>query len=748
MLSLKRLLFFGSLLVAMSLCIMLCKPFLRTTVYISCSANRDFTMQVFYGNGAGFSGDRCINLSAASVSKVYKVSLPRDVCEIRIDPGWETNLAFELHAPIRIVKGIRQRDCTLGDASIAQGVVDGRCLRTTGEDAQIIIDCREFKSYNVEGLRLVGILLSLLFISVLMCVFLSSRIMFLGHAGKDSCFYWTLGLIVILRLIVAAAIPSYILAFAMHDDAWCVNAADSLLRGQWLGTYDQYTLIKGIAAPLLMSISRVLRIPFMLANEFLYIGASLFFIWSISFFRRHRWMSLCPLLVLFFNPLSYSLLTWQRVYRCGMPLWELLIVFGGWIALLHKFQVNPARKNMPLACFIGLGLWLFFNTREDGVWLFPTIILMTLIFLVLAIVGGNVEERRRKMGVALSPILIVVIGNVIVSALNYGYYGGFVRNDRCSGNYAKAMRDLFLIETEPEELLAHKKDTYQGQYFTIYNSTIKKACRISKTLNQINDEYEYEKWRTYVNDIGEGENLSGDHCLFALRDAAAMAGFYRTWRDADDFWRRVHEELSAGFKTGKLTKSGISISPIIMPVHQNCLNRFLEEFVHCLRIVLNYEGVAPAVLPSLGSEQDVQRMEMISLDPHINSESSVRLRKELVVPCFISRLYGRFGMPIAIISLLAFVMEVVLLVCRRLEFSEYAAGVFMAFMLFCNICCIVASVAYVAATTFPAASYMYLSSAYSLMLMFEVLTLSHVLDMGLQLLRKWCVSHHVVLKGV
>jgi len=68
---------------------------------------------------------------------------------------------------------------------------------------------------------------------------------------------------------------------APHDDTLFVGLALSILQGEWLGVYDQFTLMKGSGYPLFIALSNVLGLPLILSQELLYLGSCFLFTWGI-----------------------------------------------------------------------------------------------------------------------------------------------------------------------------------------------------------------------------------------------------------------------------------------------------------------------------------------------------------------------------------------------------------------------------------------------------------------------------------
>jgi hypothetical protein len=148
------------------------------------------------------------------------------------------------------------------------------------------------------------------------------------------------GILILLRFALSSRLPSYIIADSPHDDGWVVNHAMNILRGEWLGPYDEYTLIKGSFSPLLLAFSSGIGFSFSGLNTFLYSFACIVFIASIRPIIKNHWIQIFFFAVLLFNPITYALETGQRIYRNSIGQWEILLIFGCLIAVLLRRNEN------------------------------------------------------------------------------------------------------------------------------------------------------------------------------------------------------------------------------------------------------------------------------------------------------------------------------------------------------------------------------------------------------------------------
>ena len=103
-----------------------------------------------------------------------------------------------------------------------------------------------------------------------------------GEAQRDRRIFW-LGIILLavfkLWLVngqTLIANPQY-----AHDDALFIRLAENLVQGEWLGPYDNLTLVKGPFYPLWIALSFKLSLPLLLSQHLLYIFACMVFVLAL-----------------------------------------------------------------------------------------------------------------------------------------------------------------------------------------------------------------------------------------------------------------------------------------------------------------------------------------------------------------------------------------------------------------------------------------------------------------------------------
>jgi hypothetical protein len=430
-----------------------------------------------------------------------------------------------------------------------------------------------------------------------------------GYQNWESATMFAFGVFILLRVVLSSRLPSYIMAGMPHDDAWVVSRALYILKGEWLGPYDQFTLIKGAFSPLLMAFSSWIGVTFGGLNTALYCIACVVFVTGVRPIIKSNFSQIACFAVLLFNPLSYALETGQRVYRNGIGQWQIILIFGCLIAVFLRRHDNwKVLLKWGLVC--GLTLGAFFQTREDGGWIYPFVLGVTFVTAVVFLL----EEKgpKKKIIIFLLPIAIALILNGATTIKNYNRYGAAVLNDRNGGNYAKVAGDLHAIAPNPDEDRLYASDAYKGRYYNIYVSTMEKAFAASPALSSASRPIR-DAIRNWANweDIKNGE-VSTDHMLFALRDGVKGAGYYQSLPDTEAFYGRVHEELNTAFENGTLVKRGFPISPLIKRLQKRDLGRALALMPKAIRDVTEFRGVSSAAIPATGSAAGIKEFSFMS----------------------------------------------------------------------------------------------------------------------------------------
>ena len=533
-------------------------------------------------------------------------------------------------------------------------------------------------------------------------------------------------LLVAARFALTARIPPFFAA-SKWDSYWFARMAASLADGRWLGPYDQYTLCKGCFGPMVAAAAMWIGVPFPVAETVLYVLGCLFFLFVFSHLCRNRPLLLASLAFLLFQPLSYSIFSWQYVYRNGMALWQVPLAFGS-LFLLFRSSGGPVRRFLPWTFVSGLALWMLLNTREDGMWIWPFVLVCTAASAIRAWGGGGTRKRKAARALlSLLPLAVVLGGNAVLCLVNWRIYGMPLRNDRDSGNYAKAMRDLYLIEPDPADEARLSSAEHAGHYHNIYYSTLARAYDESPTLNAARQSIDelVDMWAKAHKH--PGRDLVQDQMLFAIRDGAARAGVYGSLPESEAFFGRVHAELSEAFAQGRLRRRGFPLTSLTAPLQAKHVSAVLREWPCAIGSALSpHDAVAylpdkalRVGLPAFPSQVPLfervsgcgapDRYDVCNNRPHVQWANAAGAFYGVIFP-------WTFGLAATVYILLS-----ALLAFRRTRATRILDGWLFATGLLGSILVHTGCIACVTATTFRAMSSQYLAASSQLAMLFVVI---------------------------
>lgn len=354
-------------------------------------------------------------------------------------------------------------------------------------------------------------------------------------------FYAALAFIFVVSMWLRNAFPIFAIASAMHDDALFVKLADSISRGDWLGDYNNLTLAKGIGYPLFLVANHIAGLPLKLSEHLFYLLAALFLASLFGKLYGSRWASLATFALLAFIPTAWNPGVSGRVMREGLYVSLSLFLLGLAIRcfVLAKAAslADDLREKWVFLLLLGLVGGVYWLTREEGVWLLPSAVII-LAYWLWSRWPALRPRRAAALFVAL-PLLSAMLVIGAVNTLNYHWYGVFRNNDFRSTDFVSAYGALSRI----------KHDHWQR--FVVFPSDAReRAYRFSSAARELRPSFEGRlgaNWRqTGCNQTGISpcpEILSG-WFMWALRDAVAAGGHYRSATDARLFYTRLASEIN------------------------------------------------------------------------------------------------------------------------------------------------------------------------------------------------------------
>src|SRR5262249_41379582 len=345
-----------------------------------------------------------------------------------------------------------------------------------------------------------------------------------------------------LKLWLVSAQPIVAHANASFDDRLYLALAEQLLKGNWLGPYSQFTLMKGAMYSLFIAVSVWLGIPLPIGQHFLYLVGCALLVLALRPCFRAGWQAVALFALLWWQPMSYVELdiVRQNIYT---PL--TLLLFAGLCALETRRAANPWIR-LAWGALLGVTASSFYLTREEGVWVVPGALIL------LGIAAWN----SGRAGEWLRPLLVPMLAAIIcasgilatVCALNYRNYGWF-------GSVEFRAREFFsaygaLQRPIPSENIP---------YVLVTRAVRLKLYEVSPSFAELKPCLEGPvglEWASYSDFLtgrpGEELQIGGGSFVWALRDCVIASGHGSNAQEALTFYGSMAEEINRACDEGRL----------------------------------------------------------------------------------------------------------------------------------------------------------------------------------------------------
>jgi hypothetical protein len=393
-------------------------------------------------------------------------------------------------------------------------------------------------------------------------------------------FFITCPLLLCLKLWLVRA-HLLMVTITPHDDLLFIRHAQSLLNGDWLGEYNQLTLIKEPFYPIFIALSNWLGIPLLAAQQILHALSCCIFIWAIWPLAHKRYVLLATYIILLFNPGSYNYPAVGRVFQLAIyaPLATIVfsILLGMAIRLPHSYK-----KALLWSLGLGIALSTFWMTRDESIFILPSVVLVC-VFLLLSAGRKSRKQCGQILLLCVLPFVVLKGTILVVEKINMIKYGVPAVVEITGDAFKAAYGGLLRIKSDEER-----------QFFPAVRDVRLKAYAVSPTFKEI------EKYLD--GPVGEGwQNLSGNNdipaafFIWAFRDSVAAAGYHKSGTEALQFYQKMGDEIDAACDSGQLNcrkkpNSFISSSSLVPTWHNEYNKLVLPTFYSILRRMIAFDG--------------------------------------------------------------------------------------------------------------------------------------------------------------
>ena len=345
--------------------------------------------------------------------------------------------------------------------------------------------------------------------------------------------------IALFRFWMSSSLPSLFISNLVYDDQIMVNQMNSLIKGHYLGVYNDYTLIKGIAFPLVLAFCKVGHISYSTLFTFLYILAVIYFIRPFEKLISNKKMMFAFYIILLFNPVTYSSELFQRLYRNSIAIIELLFFLGVFIRII--LSDDKSKKSIINYFLLGIISSIMYLTREDNMWI-------KLVFLFIIVYKYFNHRNIKKILICFIPFIILTINLNIVSFINYKVYGIYTYNEVQKSEFKNTFKKVLQIkDNEKKDKVSIPKTTF----FKLTNN----IPSFNITKRNINQYY-----KVLADNTGE---IYNGNIIWYFRQFVYRANKFKDGKEAEKYYKKLGKEIDDKFKDGTFKKEFVFASILL-----------------------------------------------------------------------------------------------------------------------------------------------------------------------------------------
>jgi hypothetical protein len=526
-----------------------------------------------------------------------------------------------------------------------------------------------------------------------------------------------------LHFVLVAALPVWLLGHAALDDALYLRNAGHLAAGEWLGPYDNRTLARGPFYPAFIALAHHAGVPIRFAQSALYLAAGALLLWAAQPWPGPRWVRVGTFALFAFEPMLYHT-DLLRAVREGVYVPLTVLVLALCAASLRARDAALTRR-LAWALALGGAMGAFWLTREEGPWILPALAVATLA--LIASRRGRADVRR---AIARDATVLAFSASVAVACVQLVCW----QNDRRYGTWTSvefrqpAFERAYgaLLRIDPVERIPYVPVTRAALSHAALESPA--TAEIAAVLmSGVKDGY----LRFGCIALGvapcDGQ-FRGGWFVFALRDAAAIAGHHTSAPEAQRFYAQLADEIDAACRARRLACSAPrrGLAP---PLASGDLAAIAADALRGVARLALFTGFELAPAASTGRDVDLARYAALLHSrafargdpPNEFADPVDRLRALLLNA--VADAYPWLVPPLALAASIALAWAL-----RRGPSALATPWVALAAMLAVAIASRLAVVSAVASTSFPSFEPRYLSSAYPLLVVFSGLALGATLE--------------------
>ena len=361
--------------------------------------------------------------------------------------------------------------------------------------------------------------------------------------------------VIFLYIFVVAGNPITALVNAAHDDALFFSGLENILSGEWLGHYNNRTLVKGPMLSIIGALSAVFGVTAKTTEVLIYLAAA----GTLCFIARRIGLPFVAAAILFafilFNPYLYS--GGNRYLRDF--LYSAFAILTVALAMGTICTANK-RAGSRLAAGMGIFAGCAFLTREEDIWIAATLAILFAVTVLIAVVRKRFLDVLGKWRTVTLRFFIAsgafaaIVSPVVL--MNHFVYGNAVVSEFRSSEFRAAMGAL-----------ARVGDIHPSGYVPVPQSALEAVFKVAPVSAGIKGHWQRvgANWSSHSADLipAYPHEVAGGWFTWAFRDAVALAGHHSSASAARAFYAQLAKEVNAACDEGilKCRRKRSSLAP-------------------------------------------------------------------------------------------------------------------------------------------------------------------------------------------
>ena len=357
-----------------------------------------------------------------------------------------------------------------------------------------------------------------------------------------------------------------------YDHTHFINQATSILSGQWLGEFSFTTLIKGPVYPLWIAFNHVIGLDIIHTTDLLYMAACLTVMLAARPVVSNRFVLLLIFALLYLSPNTYNYQSVANTMRMTIYPAFALLSLGALLGMVTRLLVWQ-RIEWKWMMLFGVAFSLFWYTREEGIFLVPSVllVLVTALFYVW-LPGFDGARLRATAALAIPPLFIIGSVTGLFIYLNETHYGAPYVIETKTDNHMRAQNAFLRVKPDKWKRY-HELEPAQRERIFAASS---KAAELGPSFS------------------GHGY-FEAAMSSWAIREAVNNAGYYDKGAAAvDAFYDEMASQVEAACENGRLECQDLLFPG--MPAWRPVFTQdFPGQFVKELKEVIRFKVFTPYI---------------------------------------------------------------------------------------------------------------------------------------------------------